>query len=126
MSHLVGCPACPDAQSWKSAVKERGKLEHLVDIRPVYHRLPDRSEAHVILCWLAMPLIRVTENETGETWRQMKKSLATLKVGNHRTAEGEVWQTSTLRPEVKSLFERLKLKLPPRFYAMKPAKGLKA
>ena len=101
-------------------------LKHLVDIRPVYHRLPDRIKAHVILCWLAMLLIRVAENEVGETWRQMKKSLATLKVGIHRTAEGEVWQTNPLRPEVKALFERLKLKPPPRFYAMKPAKDLKA
>lgn len=100
-------------------------LKHLVDIRPVYHRLPDRIKAHVLLCWLAMLLIRVAEDETGQTWRRMKKSLATLQVGIYRTPSGEVWQTNPIRAEVKSLLEKLKLKLPPRFYAMKPtAKGM--
>ena len=94
-------------------------LKHLVDIRPVYHRLSDRIRAHVLLCWLAMLLIRVAEDETSLTWRQMKKSLAALKVGIHRTSSGEVWQTSPLNTEVKSLLERLKLKAPPRYYAMK-------
>ncbi|NPV54886.1 MAG: transposase, partial [Firmicutes bacterium] len=97
-------------------------LKHLVDIRPVYHRLPDRIKAHVLLCGLAMLLIRVAEDETGKTWRQMKKSLATLKIGIHRASSGEVWQTNPLQAEVKGLLEKLKLKLPPRFYAMKPAK----
>lgn len=33
------------------------------EIRPVYHRLPERIESHVLLCWLAMLLIRVAEND---------------------------------------------------------------
>jgi len=99
-------------------------LKHLVDIRPVYHRLPDRIKAHVLLCWLAMLLIRVAEDETGQTWRQMKKNLDTLEIGIHRTSSGEVWQTNAVRAEVKNLLERLKLKLPPRFYALKPSKGM--
>ncbi|MCL6613928.1 MAG: transposase, partial [Firmicutes bacterium] len=95
-------------------------LKHLIDIRPVYHRLPERIKAHVLLWWLAMLLIRVAENETGLTWRKMKKELATLQVAVHRTASGEVWQTNGLRSEAKSILERLKIKLPPRFYALKP------
>ena len=91
-----------------------------MDIRPVYHRLADRIRAHVLLCWLSMLMIRVTENETGQTWRTMRKDLAELKIDIHRTASGEVWQTNPLRSEVKKLLEQLKIKLPPRFYAIKP------
>ena len=69
-------------------------LKHLVDIRPVYHRLADRIKAHVLLCWLAMLMIRVAENETEQTWRKMRKDLADLQVGIHRTSSGEVWQTN--------------------------------
>jgi transposase len=98
-------------------------LKHLVDIRPVYHRLPDRIRAHVLLCWLAMLMIRVAENETGETWRNMRKDLGDLQIGIHRTADGEVWQTNPLRSAVKQLLDRLKIKPPPRFYAIKPADG---
>jgi hypothetical protein len=95
-------------------------MKHLIDIRPVYHRLPDRIKAHVLLCWLGMLLIRVMETETVQTWRQMKKLFTTLQVGIHRTEAGEFWQTNALKPELKKLFETLKLKLPPRFYAIKP------
>ena len=49
-------------------------LKHLIDIRPVNHRLADRIRAHVPLCWLAMLLIRVTENEVQQTWFQLKKN----------------------------------------------------
>ena len=96
-------------------------MKHLIDIRPVHHRLADRIKAHVLLCWLAMLLIRVAENETGQTWRSMRKELAGLQMGIHQTPSGEVWQTNPLQPEVKKLLEQLKIKSPPRFYAMKPA-----
>ena len=96
------------------------KQKHLIDIRPVYHRLADRIKAHVLLCWLAMLLIRVAENETGQTWQSMRRELAGLQMGIHQTPSGEVWQTNPLQPEVKKLLEQLKIKSPPRFYAMKP------
>ena len=43
---------------------ERGwrDMKQVIDLRPVYHRREDRIRAHVILCWLALLLIRVTEN----------------------------------------------------------------
>ncbi|MGE5578183.1 MAG: transposase, partial [Syntrophothermus sp.] len=99
-------------------------LKHLVDIRPVYHRLADRIRAHVLLCWLAMLLIRVAENETEQTWHEMKKTLSTLQVGGHRTHSGEVWQTNPVDEGQKKLFETLKLKPPPRYYSIStPARG---
>ncbi|MCL4515692.1 MAG: IS1634 family transposase [Firmicutes bacterium] len=93
-------------------------LKHLVDIRPVYHRLADRIRAHVLLCWLGMLLIRVAENETEQTWHEMKKALSTLHVGGHRTHSGEVWQTNPADAEQKKLFETLQLKPPPRYYSI--------
>ncbi len=90
-------------------------LKHVIDLRPVYHRLEDRIRAHVLLCWLALFLIRVAENATGETWRRMRKTLSTLKLGIHETRSGEVWQTSPLTQEHKDLFTELGLKPPPRY-----------
>ncbi|WRP14336.1 hypothetical protein VLY81_13085 [Geochorda subterranea] len=51
-------------------------LKHTVDVRPMYHRLDDRIRSHVLLCWLALLMIRVAENETGQTWRQMRDLVA--------------------------------------------------
>lgn len=97
-------------------------LKHVVDIRPVHHRLEDRIRAHVLLCWLAMLLIRVAENETGQTWHQLQRRLQRLEVGIHRTRSGEVWQTNPATNELKELFDSLDLKLPSRYLAI-PAIG---
>lgn len=101
-------------------------MKHLIDIRPVYHRLPERIKSHVLLCWLGMLLIRVAENETQHTWREMKKTLSQVHVGIHRTAEGEIWQTNPLNADAKKLLESLEIKLPPKILALKPTKTKKS
>ncbi len=49
---------------------ERGwrDMKSVLDLRPVHHRLEDRIRAHVLLCWLALLLVRVAETSTGATW----------------------------------------------------------
>ena len=52
---------------------ERGwrDLKQVIDLRPVYHRLEQRIRAHVVLCWLALLLIRIAETTTGTTWNKI-------------------------------------------------------
>ncbi|WP_324668873.1 IS1634 family transposase [Geochorda subterranea] len=90
-------------------------LKHTVDVRPMYHRLDDRIRSHVLLCWLALLMIRVAENETGQTWRQMRDLVAPIDVGRHATAHGEVWQVRPLTEEQKALFQALKVDRPPHY-----------
>jgi transposase len=90
-------------------------LKHVVDVRPVYHRLEDRIRAHVLLCWLALLLIRIAENETGKTWHEIKKAILGLEVGIHTTSSGEVWQTTPVTRAQKEVFGRLGIKTPPTY-----------
>jgi hypothetical protein len=56
------------ALSYKQLIAvERGwrDLKQLLDLRPVYHHREDRIRAHVLLCWLALLLIRLVETTTG-------------------------------------------------------------
>ena len=41
-------------------------LKQVLELRPVYHRTQDRIRAHVTLCYLALMLVRVAENATGQ------------------------------------------------------------
>ena len=93
-------------------------MKHLIDIRPVRHRLEDRIRAHVLLCWLGMLLIRVAENETNDTWFQMKKVLGSLHVGILDTREGQVWQTGKLSEEMQTVLSTLKVKEPAKYLDM--------
>ena len=61
-------PAEDIALGYKQLLEvERGwrDMKQILDLRPVYHRLEDRIRAHVLLCWLALLLIRIIETPTG-------------------------------------------------------------
>ena len=62
---------------------ERGwrDMKSVLDLRPVYHRLEERIRAHVILCWLTLLLIRVAENQAGQTWPAMRRELQRIAIG---------------------------------------------
>lgn len=91
-------------------------LKHTLDIRPVYHRLSDRIRAHVLLCWLSLLLIRVAEQELGQTWFQIKRTLGTSHVGHHRCNGSDIWMTNRLDAEQNELFEKMGLTEPPKYY----------
>jgi transposase len=93
-------------------------LKHAIDIRPVFHRLPDRIKAHVLLCWLAMLLIRIAEQETDQAWQSILTTFQPLQMGICRTASGEVWQSSPVTKAQHELFTKLSLKLPPKYYKL--------
>ena len=93
-------------------------MKHLIDIRPVRHRLEDRIRAHVLLCWLGMLLIRVAERETQRTWFQTKKILGTLQLGICKTRDGDICQTGEIQKEMRELFSTLKIKPPAKYLNM--------
>ncbi|MGW3473339.1 IS1634 family transposase, partial [Saccharopolyspora sp. NPDC000995] len=59
---------------------ERGwrDMKQIIDLRPVYHRIEKRIRAHVLLCWLALLLIRIAETRTATTWPTLRDELQRL------------------------------------------------
>lgn len=90
-------------------------LKHTVDIRPVHHRREDRIRAHVLLCWLALLLIRVIENDSHQTWHQLKRLFRPLMVAQHATKHGIVSETNPITSEQKRVLDALRVKPPARF-----------
>ncbi|WP_240123762.1 transposase [Streptomyces sp. MUM 136J] len=69
------------ARGYKALLEvERGwrDMKQVIDLRPVYHRLEERIRAHVLLCWLALLLIRIAETTTGDTWPRIRRELDRL------------------------------------------------
>ena len=69
---------------------ERGfrEIKSELELRPVYHRKSDRIRAHVLLCWLALLLIRIVENETGMTWFHVRRLLKQVNLISLQFPEG--------------------------------------
>jgi hypothetical protein len=97
---------------------ERGwrDLKSALGLRPVFHYREDRIRAHVQLCWLALLLIRVVENTTGDTWRNVRHELDRLHLITLATADGHVAQRSMLTQEHKNILTALGLPGPPKFF----------
>ena len=64
-------------------------MKTTLDLRPVHHRKEDRIRAHVLLCWLALLLIRIAENQTADTWRNLRDELQRMHLGRFRSPAGE-------------------------------------
>ena len=90
-------------------------MKGALKLRPVFHYREDRIRAHIQLCWLALLLIRVVENTTGDTWRNIRNELDRLHVITLATSDGHVAQRSQLTAGQKSILAALKLPEPPKF-----------
>ena len=95
-------------------------LKSRLELRPVYHRLEDRIRAHVLLCWLALLLIRIAENRTGQTWCSLRATLQRMHLGEFSGAAGQVRQRTETTPAQKQIFKALAVKEPPLLFSINP------
>jgi len=101
---------------------ERGfrDLKSQLLLRPVFHRLEHRIRAHVLICWLALLLVRVAERATGETWRNINRQLGRISQVTLAGPAGTVVQTTPLRPEHKAIYQALSVQPPARVTTFDP------
>ncbi len=96
-------------------------LKTSLELRPVYHRKEERIRAHVLLCWLALLLVRIAESATGETWRNLRNELERLHLGTFAGPAGTSHQRTELTAGQKDILRALELPEPPRFLHLQPA-----
>jgi hypothetical protein len=103
---------------------ERGwrDLKTHLDLRPVNHRKEERIRAHVLLCWLALLLIRIAENQLPTlTWRRIREELQTMHVGQFTGSAGQVHQRTELTAAQRDILRALQVAEPPRFLQLTAA-----
>ena len=90
-------------------------MKTALDLRPVYQRKESRIRAHVLLCCLALLLVRLAEQATGDTWRNLRTELAKLHLGRFSGPAGEVAQRTELTSRQAAIFKALDVAEPPRY-----------
>jgi hypothetical protein len=108
-------PAADIARGYKQLLEvERGwrDMKQVIDLRPVYHRLEQRIRAHVILCWLALLLIRIAETAAGTTWNKITDELSQLTLGTFTGPAGAFRQTAELTPAQRDILDSLQIPYP--------------
>ena len=116
-------PAAEVATGYKQLLEvERAwrDMKTTLELRPVYHHKEARIRAHVLLCWLALLLVRIAENATGETWRSLRDELEKLHLGRFSGPTGEVHQRTEITPRQATILKAFDVAEPPRFFDLVP------
>ncbi len=96
---------------------ERGwrDMKGSLGLRPVFHHREDRIRSHVQLCWLGLLLIRVVENATGDTWRNVRHDLDRMHLVTMETDQGRVAQRTTTTSRQAEILAKLDIAEPGRY-----------
>ena len=103
------------AQLYKSLLEvERSwrDMKQIIDLRPVYHRKEERIRAHVTLCFLGLMLIRVIETTVHDTWRNVRRELERMHLGEFSGPAGRVLQRTETTPAQRAILQALAIKEP--------------
>jgi DDE family transposase len=97
---------------------ERGwrDFKGALGLRPVFHYREDRIRAHIQLCWLALLLLRVIENATADTWRNLRHELDRMHLVTLATDHGQVAQRSATTAAQQGVLRALDLPEPPKYF----------
>jgi len=87
-------------------------LKSTLSLRPVYHTKDDRVRSHVLLCWLALILVRIAELETGKTWPRVRAEMERLHLGKFLHKDGYILQHTELTKNQRNILKKLKITPP--------------
>ena len=90
-------------------------LKSDLDLRPMNHRKADRIRAHVLLCWLALLLVRVTEVTCEEKWWRVRQHMNRMHRGVFETPAGRFVQVTQPTNLQRRYLKALQVPAPPRF-----------
>jgi len=74
----------------------------------------------VLLCWLALLLIRIAETQTEQTWRNLRDELQRMHLGTFTGPAGTSQQRTELTPSQRDILHALDIPPPPQFLHLRP------
>jgi transposase len=83
-------------------------------LRPVYHSKDDRIRSHVLICWLALLLVRIAEVETGITWPKIRREMQRLHLREFLSKKTRILQHTELTQNQRNILKPQKIKPPKR------------
>lgn len=89
-------------------------LKSTLCLRPVYHSRDDRIRSHVLICWLALLLVRIAEVETGQTWPTIRRQMQQQNLVDLFGRNGRILQHTELTQDQRIILKKLKINAPKR------------
>jgi len=89
-------------------------LKSTLCLRPVYHSKDNRIRSHVLICWLALLLVRIAEVETGLTWTRIRRQMQQINLIEFFDNNGRILQHTEPTANHRNILNKLKIKPPKR------------
>jgi transposase len=90
-------------------------LKSSLSLRPIYHSKDDRIRSHVLICWLALLLVRLAEVETDMSWAVIRRIMQRLYLGEFLNEKNRVLRHTALSSEQANILKKLKITPPKPF-----------
>jgi len=88
-------------------------LKSSLSLRPVYHSKDDRIRSHVLICWLALLLVRLAEVETDMSWAVIRRVMQRLHIGEFLNEKNRILRHTALTADQANILKKLQI-TPPR------------
>ena len=88
------------------------------NLYPAARTRGERIRARVLLCWLALLLVRGAENSTGKTWPQMRRELDRIHLGTFHRARRTFKQCTEPSEPARDLLARLSIDVPRKIHEL--------
>ena len=88
-------------------------------LRPVNHTKDERIRSHVLICWLALLLVRIAEVETDMTWPRVRVEMERLHLGKFMHKDGHILQYTDLTKSQINILKKLKISPPKKMKSIK-------
>lgn len=93
-------------------------LKTTLELRPLYHRKDERIQAHVLLCFLSLLLVRIAERQTGQTWDQIRAVMERCHLGEFESKDGRIFQRTELTSEQANILKMLNISPLPKLHSV--------
>ena len=90
-------------------------LKSSLSLRPIYHSKDDRIRSHVLICWLALLLVRIAEVETDMSWALIRGVMQRLHLGEFLNEKNRVLRHTALSADQANILKKLKITFPKPF-----------
>lgn len=87
-------------------------LKTTLSLRPIYHLKDERIRSHVLLCWLALLLVRIAETKTGLSWPRIRRQMQRLHLGEFLNKKSRILRHTELIEDQRNILKKLKIKPP--------------
>jgi hypothetical protein len=90
-------------------------LKSSLSLRPIFHSKDDRIRSHVLICWLALLLVRIAEVETELSWVVIRRIMQRLYLGEFSNEKNRVLRHTALSADQANILKKLKINPPKPF-----------